>query len=156
MTIKCEACSKNASHPRAMHSMLIPLQKVTLYGYSDYQCDNGVEYNYINKQHWHCSEDCMLSNLEKCINTHYTENKFSEPNNSSINLHRIVFGAHLNCKVCNSPLTELAYRFCLVMATPYNKFMDEHIDETKEWCCSLEHAKQSAIQMLEEIRSNAR
>lgn len=153
--IQCEVCQGNISSPLAAHSMLIHLQKVTPDGYTYGQCQLGTEVNYHKGQHWYCSEHEMVGELPTCINTHHTEDMLHgiEPGAGKTILHTIVLEKNqLACKVCAAALTTQAYRICLQIALPYNAIPDNQSDELQGWCCSLEHAKQSALATLASIQ----
>jgi len=149
--IICEhdVCNEQ-SEIEAAHSCVIVLQKVDKSGYSFHQCEQGQEVNCLNYQHWHCSHDHMQVGLTRCINEHYDEvdlHPIPTGEGRTI-LHRMVFGSMLECKVCGSHLKDVAYRFCLTMATPINAIPDDSHNELGEWCCSLDHAKQSALSIV--------
>ena len=141
------------------HSAVAVLQKVDANGYSFYQCDQGQEYNFVNWQHYHCCHDHMKEGFTDCLTDHYAEDKLHPipVGGGTAILHKVVFGSELACKVCQHPLTSVAYRFCLTRCTPVNDVPDESMNELGEWCCSLEHARQSALSIintLEEINGN--
>jgi hypothetical protein len=152
--ITCEhpACSETTGHEEA-HSSLVVLQKVDKNGYTYHQCEQGQEVNYLNFQHWHCSHEHMQSGLTRCINEHYAESDLHPPIAGTTILHRVVLSSHLLCKTCNAPLTDVAYRFCLTLATPINHVPDESQNELGEWCCSLDHARQSALSIIASIEA---
>lgn len=136
------------------HSAVAVLQKVDTSGYSFFQCEQGQEYNFVNWQHYHCCHDHMKEGLVDCLNEHYKE-EYLHPiqGGGTTILHKIVLGSNLDCKICQQPLTSVAYRFCLTLCTPVNHVPDESLNETGEWCCSLEHAKQSALSIVGGLQS---
>ena len=148
--ITCEhtECSKIKSHEEA-HSSLVVLQKVDKNSYTYHQCEQGQEVDFHNFQHWHCSHEHMQSGLTRCINEHYAESNLHAPIAGTTILHRVVLSSHLLCKICNTPLTDVAYRFCLTYATPENSIPDDSQNELGEWCCSLLHAQQSALRIID-------
>jgi hypothetical protein len=149
--MQCETCSTEIPTVEDAHSMMIVLQRVTLVdGYSYYQCDSGTEYGGLTYQHFHCSHDEMLDGVRICINEHYDESLLIPVSPEQVRLHKTVFKAHIRCKVCGTPLQTKAYRFCLTHATPHNSVPDDSMNELSEWCCSLAHAQQSALSILEE------
>ena len=134
--ITCEhtECNETKGHEEA-HSSLIVLQKVDKNGYTYHQCEQGQEVNSLNFQHWHCSHEHMKIGLTKCINEHYAENDLHPPIAGTTILHKVVLSSHLHCKICNAPLTNVAYRFCHTHATPVNAVVDDSQNELGEWCC---------------------
>jgi len=146
--MQCEQCNKHIESVEEAHSMLVVLQKVDASGYSFFQCDNGGIVDGHSWQHWHCCKDEMLKGVEKCITAHYKEEALQHIPLSQVSLHAKVLNTGLSCPVCQKDITDIAYRFCLTVATPINYVFDESSDMTKEWCCSLEHAKVSAIDKL--------
>lgn len=146
--MKCEQCDNDAPYEES-HSMLVVLQKIDHSGYSWYQCTNGKFIDGHTYQHWHCSKEDMLSGVKECIVKHHDESYLQSVPSTQVGLHKHVFYANLYCKVCQSPLNEQAYRFCLTVATPVNYIADDSHDMLGEWCCSLEHARISAMKNLE-------
>src|SRR6266851_564453 len=144
--ITCEhtKCSETKGYEEA-HSSLVVLQKVDKRGYTYHQCEQGQEVYFHNFQHWHCSHEHMQVGLTRCINEHYTESDLHPPIAGTTILHKVVLSSHLLCRICNAPLTDIAYRFCLTYATPVNSIPDNSMDELGEWCCSLVHAQQLAL-----------
>ena len=132
------------------HSAVAVLQKVETGGYTFYQCDQGQEFGFVTWQHYHCCHDHMKDGLADCLIDHYSEEKLHPipAGGGTTMLHRVVLGSDLSCKDCGAPLTHVAYRFCLTLCTPYNHVPDESMDELGGWCCSLEHARQSALSLL--------
>lgn len=131
--------------------MVIVLQKVTPDGYSFYQCDSGAEYSGLTYQHFHCNRDEMLAGVKVCINEHYDEGKLIAVSPREVRLHKTVLHAGIDCLWCGVPLSGEAYRFCLTHATPENSIPDDSMNELGEWCCSLEHAKQSVLKTIDSI-----
>jgi hypothetical protein len=150
-SLVCERCHEIIEDHLQSHSSLITLQKVSAKeGYTYYQCDNGSFVDYHNYQHWHCSHDCMQEGMLVCIREHYQENLLKMPTIGSIvNLHTVVLSdVLLTCTYCAKPLESEAYRFCITMATPINHVPDNsHLDK-EQWCCSLEHAKERAMETV--------
>ncbi len=124
--------------------MLIVLQRVTLAGYSFYQCDSGAEYGGLTYQHFHCNRAEMVAGVKACINEHHDERLLIPVSPREVRLHRIL-KAGLNCLWCGVPLSGEAYRFCLTHATPGNSVPDDSMSELGEWCCSLDHARQKSL-----------
>lgn len=149
--MQCEQCSSDISSVEEAHSMLIVLQKVDRAGYSFYQCENGSLVHGHNWQHWHCSKEEMISGVHDCITNHHDEQFLQSVPKSQVRLHKHILNAGLICKVCQEPLKDQAYRFCLTVATPANYVPDESHDSHGEWNCSLEHARQNAIKTLQEM-----
>lgn len=148
--MRCETCSTDIASVDIAHSMVIVLQKVALDGYSYYQCESGIEHGGLTFQHFHCNHQEMIAGVKACINLHYQEPYLTSPEPGNVvRLHRTVLRAQLNCKVCGSKLTTQAYRFCLTHATPLNSVPDDSQNELGEWCCSLAHARQSVVNILE-------
>ena len=153
--IACEQCQRPASVIEATHSTLIILQKVdATSGYSFGQCEEGTPLNGIGWQHFHCSEVCMLAGVQACLNEHYSEEILhgTPPGGGTTRLPQVVLSAGLTCKICQQPLTTTAYRFGLTLATPYNRMLDESLNEFAEWCCSIAHAQQSALAAIASIQ----
>lgn len=154
---KCEHCNNEING--IGHSCLIVLQKVTKDGYTFFQCNDGQEVDFHNWQHWHCCHQHMQRGIVKCLWEHHAEDKLQSPLPGNIvNLHKVVLRSNLTCRYCVNMLTDVAYRICITMATPYNHVPDESQNELGEWCCSLDHAIRSAIvtiNMMEERHSHA-
>ncbi len=133
------------------HSIVIVLQKVTPSGYTFFQCEEGQEFRFMNWQHFYCSNTCMGNHLHSCLHEHHAEEKLHPipTGMGSTIIHKVVLGSELLCKVCQAPLATNAYRFCATRATPYNLVFDESQNELGEWCCSLEHARQSASSTIQ-------
>lgn len=150
----CEHSECTTEHDlEVSHSMLVVLQKVDSTGYQFFQCEEGQTYQFVNWQHFHCSHKHMVASLPTCLNEHYAEEKL-HPIPVGVGttiLHKIVLGSKLACKMCGSPLTSVAYRFCLTMATPINHVPDSSLEDTGEWCCSLDHARQSALAIVASV-----
>lgn len=108
--MNCETCQTEIATVDEAHSMLVVLQRVTPDGYSYYQCDNGTEYSGMTYQHFHCNRDEMLAGVRACINEHYDESLLIPVSPEQVRLHKIVFKAHIGCKVCGTPLQTKAYR----------------------------------------------
>ena len=147
--INCETCQLDIPTLEESHSMVTVLQKVTPEGYSYYQCDRGIEVNGLTFQHWHCSHEEMVDSVRECINSHYHEGDLIPISPEQVRLHRTVFKAHIRCKVCGVPLQIQAYRFCLTHAEPVNSVPDDSMNELGEWCCSLDHARASALKYIQ-------
>jgi len=132
------------------HSVVAVLQKVDTAGYTFCQCDQGPEHNFVSYQHYHCSHSHMQQGMISCINEHYSEESLHgiPVGGGSTILHRIVLGSNVECSTCNKLLDGVGYRFCLTAATPYNYLPDGLHTELSSWCCSLEHAKQHAIAVI--------
>ena len=150
--MQCEQCNVDINGVEEAHSMLVVLQKVDQSGYSFFQCESGSLVHGHTFQHWHCSRDEMLIGVQDCINNHHDEQFLQSVPVSQVRLHMHVLNAGLICKVCQEPLKEQAYRFCLTVATPSNYVPDESHDSSKEWCCSLDHARQSALSILDSLK----
>jgi hypothetical protein len=146
--IPCETCTKEIPTPEDAHSMVVVLQKVTPYGYFYYQCEDGAEVNTLTFQHWYCSHEEMVAGVKECINEHHLEEKLIAIPPTQVRLHKTVLKAGLRCKMCGAPLQSVAYRFCLTHAEPVNSVPDDSMNELGEWCCSLEHARQSALSQV--------
>lgn len=144
--VTCEQCAKDHPH-EISHSMWAVLQKVTKKEYSFYQCEQGQTFRYVNYQHFHCSHAHMIDGMKACIQAHYTEEALHAPGNTI--LHKIVLGSGLACTVCQTPLIDQAYRFCLTQGLPFHRVPDQSTEDLQQWCCSLEHARQNTIQLLE-------
>jgi hypothetical protein len=151
MSIKCEHCNEDIGSVEVSHSAVAVLQYVDTSGYQFFQCEQGQDYAFMNWQHFHCSHAHMKQNFAKCVIEHYTEAALHPIpiGAGSTILHKIVLGSNLSCKICKSLLTNQAYRFCLTHATPVNKVPDESLNELGEWCCSVDHAKQSALAIIQ-------
>jgi len=150
----CEhpSCNDTVSIENA-HSCVVVLQKVEPDGYSFFQCEQGQKFRFVNWQHFHCSKGHMLAALPDCIMKHYNESDLSDRKFTSYGrFHKIVMGSGLTCKMCQKPLTEAAYRFCLTYATPINLIPDDSHNELGEWCCSIEHAKQSVLLTIDGLK----
>lgn len=154
MRIACEhsECSATVKFEDA-HSAVAVLQKVDTNGYQFFQCEDGQEVNSVTYQHWHCSREHLLVNFAACINGHYNEGLLHHilPGQGSTILHKIVLGGKLKCKVCQVPLVTQAYRFCLTHCTPQNSVPDDSLNDLGEWCCTLEHARQSVLKTIDSI-----
>jgi hypothetical protein len=151
LTCEHTDCNDTISIDNA-HSCLVVLQKVEPDGYSFHQCEQGQEFRFVNWQHFHCSHEHMKVVVSDCITSHYSESDLSGRKFTRFGkFHKIVMGSGLLCKVCQKPLTDVAYRFCLTMATPVNHIPDDSMNELGEWCCSLEHAKESALFIVSNI-----
>lgn len=148
MTLSCELCGHIIPSVEESHSMLVVLQSVTSRGYSYYQCDEGAEYGGLSNQHFHCCHEDMVSGVRQCIMEHYSEGLLIPVPPQQVRLHRTVLNASLKCKICGSGLISTAYRFCLTHATPENSIPDDSMNDLGEWCCSLDHAIQSALEYL--------
>ncbi len=153
----CEHSSCTQPHDFVnSHSSIAVLQRVDKSGYTFFQCEEGQEYNFVNWQHWHCSHEHMKENFATCINEHYTEGNLHPISGGGTTiLHKVVLGSSLCCKVCQQPLTDVAYRLCLTMCTPVNHVPDASMEETGEWCCCLDHAKQSALSTISNLNQIA-
>lgn len=150
--MQCEHCSQEHDFEES-HSTIAVLQRVTAQGYAFHQCEQGQEYNGVNWQHYHCSHEHMKSNFAACLNEHYSEQDLHAipPGGGTTNLHKVVLGKALSCKICNQPLTSVAYRFCLTRATPVNHVPDGSLDPLAGWCCSLDHARQAALAIVAQL-----
>lgn len=133
------------------HSMLVVLQCVGLKGYSYYQCDNGSMVDYHTWQHWHCTHEHMIEGVKECINNHHHPDKLTSNIMGTTNVHNIILGAGLRCKMCGASLHTVAYRFCLTHATPYNYVPDNHTDMFSGWCCSFNHARQDVLNTMNNL-----
>lgn len=142
--MNCEQCGNVI---QTAYSMLVVLQKSdSTSGSSFFQCDTGTEYNTLTYQHWCDDKNCMKTKVASCINSHFAENSLTlDPN---VNFHKAVLKAGLSCKVCSTALSSTAYRFCLTLATPVNSVPDNSLSDFGEWCCSLAHAQQSALAIV--------
>ena len=149
----CEHCSNDIEGIHVAHSAVAVLQKVTPAGYMFYQCEDGQEFNYVTYQHFACDRDHMRNLYQQCVQEHYSEQLLHSipPGAGTTILHRIVLDRGLTCKVCATPLVHMAYRFCLTVSTPVNFVPDNSLDEQGEWCCSLEHARQSALEIISRL-----
>lgn len=148
--MQCEHCSQPIEYATA-HSLLIVLQKLAPQGYSFYQCESGQRVDYHTWQHWHCSLEHTHAFAARCINEHFSEEKLHPipVGGGTTMLHEIVLRHEkILCAVCAQPLTSAAYRFCLTRATPYNEVIDTSQNQLSGWCCSLDHARQSALAIL--------
>lgn len=136
------------------HSMVAVLQYVDKDGYKFNQCEGGQERKFVNYQHYHCSHSHMQQSMLICLVTHYNESLLHPiaPGSGSTILHKIVLGSKIQCKVCLVPIEVKAYRFCLTLCTPVNVVPDHSQDELGEWCCSLEHALQSALEIIDNLQ----
>jgi hypothetical protein len=146
----CEHCSDSIEGIHVAHSAVAVLQKVTPEGYTFYQCEDGQEYAYVTYQHFSCTHEHMIQNFGACVSQHYSENLLHPiPSGGGITrLHKIVLRNHLVCIVCQSALEAVAYRFCISICTPINSIPDDSHDQLGGWCCSLEHARQSALSII--------
>lgn len=142
--MKCAHCEKEIEIEKS-HSMTVVLQRVSNEGYSFYQCSEGQENGGLSHQHFHCERDAMIAGIQSCINEHYTEEKLQPVDPQLVRLHKVVLFAGLHCKVCGATLTDKAYRLCLTHATPKNSVPDNSLSDLGEWCCTLDHAKQSSL-----------
>lgn len=153
MFVSCEHCQCTIETPEKAHSMLVVLQRIDTSGYAWSQCEQGAKNAHNHTyQHWHCGQATMLGGVTKCVREHYQENGLTRVPATQVQVHKAVLGTGLNCKVCRQALKTVAYRFCLTHATPENSVPDESHDELKEWCCSLEHARQSALATVASIQ----
>jgi hypothetical protein len=150
--MQCEHCSQEHEFEES-HSTIAVLQRVDTDGYTFHQCEQGQDYNGAQWQHWHCSHEHMKANFAACLNDHYAEEHLHPipPGGGTTNMHSVVLASNLNCKVCQQPLTTVAYRFCITRCTPVNHVPDNSLDELANWCCSLEHARQSALAIIETL-----
>lgn len=147
--MNCEQCNAQIANISSTHSMVVVLQKVdATNGYSFFQCEQGALYQNVNFQHWSCSKAHMLQQVQNCINTHYLETSLIARDTTQVRLHNAVFNNALTCKQCGTRLTSVAYRFCLTHATPVNSVPDDSLNELGEWCCSLDHARQSVLKTV--------
>lgn len=150
----CENCSKEIPNQLSgeyisAHSSVAVLQYINkLYGYKFYQCEDGQPFANVTYQHYHCSHNCMLTNMISCINNHYSSDKLNPIpiGQGSTILDKIILGNGFSCSQCQLPLTFEAYRFCLVRCTPINAVHNGEDDSG--WCCSYDHAKQQALQLI--------
>ena len=150
--MQCEQCSTDMTGVEEAHSMLVVLQKVDrIRGYSFYQCEQGSMVDGHTFQHWHCSKEEMIDGVKACIHDHHMEQLLQSVPSSQVRLHTFVLNAGLSCKVCQDPLKDQAYRFCITVATPINYSPDQSHDSGGEWCCTLEHARDNAVHTLEGI-----
>lgn len=147
--MQCHACNRELSDPANSPSIVIVLQKVEPSGYTFYQCDDGQEFQYLTLQHFHCSQRCLRSGVEKCLTEHYDEEKLHPipVGEGRTVLHKIVAANVHNCVWCKKPLNGVAYRFLLTHATPINRTIHTHY-ETIGWCCSLSCARARALELL--------
>ena len=145
-------CSNDHSFEES-HSTIAVLQRVDTDGYTFYQCEGGQQYDGVSWQHYHCSHDHMVAGFSVCVKEHYKEEYLhSIPlGGGTTNLHKKVLGSGLSCKICQKPLDSVAYRLCLTRCTPVNHVPDASMDDISEWCCSLDHAVQSAISIIEQL-----
>lgn len=146
--MQCEQCNKDIQSVDNAHSIIIVLQKCSPSGYSFYQCNRGSTVDNHNWQHWYCCREEMNKSLEECITQHYTEDSLQPVSTEQVTLHTQVLSTGLQCLVCTADLKDTAYRFCLTAATPTNYVLNDSLDSSKEWCCSLEHARQKAIESI--------
>lgn len=149
-TVACEHpdCSEKID-VASSHSMWAVLQKIDATGYSFFQCEEGQVYNDVNYQHFFCCHAHMLACVQGCVIEHYKEEFLHAPDGGgSTILHKIVLTNNLVCKLCQAPLVSVAYRFCLTQGTPQNRVPDESLNHLAEWCCSLDHARQSALAII--------
>ena len=150
-------CSESIAHMVkdhiTAHSMVAVLQKVDQAGYSFFQCEEGQEREFVRYQHFHCSHTCMKENMRQCLSQHYTEEKLhSIPNGGgTTRMHTIILRGNVSCLVCAAPLINQAYRFCLTQSTPVNYIPDTSNHMFGEWCCSLNHALESALYTIESL-----
>lgn len=149
--LNCERCQKFIPTVEEAHSMVIVLQKVFTDGYSYYQCNSGAEYGGLTYQHFHCCREEMIAGVRSCINEHYSDNTLIPISPTQVQLHKTVLRAGINCKLCKSPITIQAYRFCLTHATPGSSVPDDSQNELGEWCCSLEHARVSVLRIIDHV-----
>lgn len=146
--MNCEYC--NLEHEITdSHSMLIVLQKADTISSSLFQCDKGTEHNTLTFQHWNCCHSHMITSVLYCLSNHFNESDLKTY--EGVNFHKFIMKAGLNCKVCGVPLDTTAYRFCLTNATPVNYVPDLSTTEKGEWCCSLNHAQQSALDIVRQL-----
>lgn len=144
--MRCERCNKTIESVEVAHSMVVVLQKVDMNnGYSYFQCEQGSLVDGHHFQHWHCNREEMRAGVTDCISNHYAENNLVLVPKTQVRLHTYVLGTGLACKQCQATLTSVAYRFCLTHATPVNSIPDQSHHELGEWCCSLDHARTSAL-----------
>lgn len=157
--IGCHHCDDDISHMLTethihAHSAGAVLQKVDRNGYYFHQCSLGQKHKHVTWQHYHCSHQHMKHGFSACLQDHYTEDLLHTipPGGGSTILHNIVLESGLSCKICGSLLDTQAYRFCLSVWTPVNHVPDNtHIDHLAQWCCSLDHARQAALQVIESL-----
>lgn len=147
--MQCEQCTTEIESVEDAHSMLVVLQKVCSSGFSFYQCEQGGMVDGHTFQHWNCSKDEMIQSVKECISTHHMEQLLQAVSVSQVRLHLHVLSSGLICKVCQEPLKDAAYRFCLTVATPVNYIPDNTDDSLYGWSCSFEHAHQDAFTTLE-------
>lgn len=142
-------------HPvETSHSIVIVLQRVHITeGYSFHQCEQGQTVNHLSFQHFCTCCGNMKAVARDCISHHYEQTDLSPipSGGGTTRLHQIVLNADLTCKISNIPLSTVAYRFCLTQATPVCIPLDESQDMLKEWCATLELAKQSALEIIDNI-----
>ncbi len=153
--MQCEGstCSK-AIIPEISHSVVVVLQKLDKeQGYTFFQCEEGNVFRGMRWQHFTCDIECLKATLTDCINQHYQES-FLHPiptGQGSTRLHDMVLTNTSNtCAFCHSPLTSVAYRFCLTRAIPATEPLNDHTDFAG-WCCSLDHARQHVLATVAEI-----
>lgn len=148
-SIVCEqlGCSEQVDVTTS-HSLWAVLQKVDASGYSFFQCEEGQEYNDVNYQHFCCCHQHMQQHMMICLNDHYKEELLHAPRGGSTILHKVVLKSNLSCKICQSSLSQVAYRFCLTQGLPQNRVPDESLDSLGEWCCSLDHARQATLAII--------
>jgi len=147
----CEHSDCTSEHEfENSHSSVAVLQRVDQGGYTFFQCEQGQDHNFVNWQHYHCCHGHMKEGLSDCLNNHYKEEYLHPVNGGGTTvLHKIVLGSALSCKVCQQPLSNEAHRFCLTRCTPVNQVPDDSLNDLSEWCCSLAHARQSALAIIE-------
>lgn len=146
--MKCANCNKTII-PEISCSTVVELQKVSEDAYTFFQCEQGQDFRAMNWQHFCCSLDCMKEMLTKCINEHNNENDLHGITEGYSRFHKFILSNNLNCSLCNNPI-QSGYRFCLTFATPIFGNINDHRD-LSNWCCSLEHAKEQAINLVNAI-----
>lgn len=151
--LTCEHCAANIATVEVSHSLVAVLQKVDSSGYSFFQCESGQDYSFVNYQHFECCQACLKAKMADCITNHYGESSLHPIPawGGSTILHKVVLGSNLVCKLCNAALSTSGYRIGLTLCTPVNSVPDESQNERGEWCCSLEHAQQSALAIVSNI-----
>lgn len=143
----CEYSNMTVDRDKS-HSIIAVLQKVTKYTLMIYQCN--LSLNMVDRhtyQHWFCIPEYLQKGMEHCIYQHYSEDKLYL-SSATTNLADLVLDADLKCKITNTPLTKVAYRFCLTRAFPYMQALDKSSDIFEEWCSTLELAKKNAIDII--------
>ncbi len=150
----CEHCTVDIpGTTEEAHSAVAVLQKVTSDGYSFYQCENGQEHLGVSYQHFTCKLEHMRGLFSTCVQEHYGEHMLQSilSGGGTSRLHQIILSKKLPCKICSTPLITQGYRFCLTVCTPMNYVPDNSLDYLGEWCCSLDHARQSALAIIQNI-----